>query len=137
MQLMADIRSNTTLNVFSLTGETPNAKLTGDTADISHLCEFSWYDPVWYIDMTDPMQNKKLGRYLGPSYDIGQAMCSKILTVKAKVILRMSVIPLAAAERHDVVVKRQIEEYDLVLHAALGDRAHGTDLEPDEIEWQE
>jgi hypothetical protein len=119
-------------------GETPTVKLTGDTTDISHLLEFSSYGPIWHIDMMDLKQNKKLGRYLCPSYDIGQAMCSKILTVKGKVISRTSVIPLMEVEKHDVVVRKQIEEYDKALPDALGDRARGIDPpESDEIEQQE
>jgi hypothetical protein len=41
MELMAAIRSHTALNLYSLQGETPHTVLTGDTGDISHICEFS------------------------------------------------------------------------------------------------
>jgi hypothetical protein len=95
---MADIRSHSVLDVLELDGDTPTTRITGDTADISHLCEFSWYDHVWYIDQMDPMQNKKLARYLGPSHDIGQAMCSKLLTIKGKEISQTSVIPLSTED---------------------------------------
>jgi hypothetical protein len=137
MQLMSEIRSNTALNLFSLAGETPTTKLTGDMADISHLCEFSWYDPVWYINVTDPMQNKKLACYLGPSHDVGEAMCFKLLTVKGKVICRTSVIPLTAAERHDMVVKKQVDDFETTLHASLGDRTRGIEPELDKYEREE
>jgi hypothetical protein len=78
--LMGEIRSHTTLDLPELDGETPYTRITGDTSDISHICEFSWYDRIWWIDPSDKLENRKLGRYLGPSHDVGQAMCSKILT---------------------------------------------------------
>ena len=48
LQLMAEIRRHTALNLFSLEGETPDTVLTGKTPDISHLVEFEWYQFVWY-----------------------------------------------------------------------------------------
>ena len=46
LQLMAEIRRHTTLNLFSLEGETPHTVLTGETPDISYLVEFEWYQFV-------------------------------------------------------------------------------------------
>jgi hypothetical protein len=54
--LMAEIRSNTAIDLPELDGDTPLTRITGDTPDISHLCEFKWYDTVWYVD---PQQNGK------------------------------------------------------------------------------
>jgi hypothetical protein len=113
------------LNVLELDDDTPTTLVTGDTADISHLCEFSWYDHVWYIDQMDPMQNKKIARYLGPSHDIGEAMCSKLLTVKGKQISRTSVIPLSTEDRNSQPIQRQLQEFDHSLKEELGARAEG------------
>jgi hypothetical protein len=134
MELMAAIRSHTALNIHSLQGETPHTVLTGDTGDISHICEFSWYDIVWYIDITEKMQNCKLGCYLGPSPDIGQAMSSKILTSKATVIVRTSVLPLSVEDKNSDVVRTQIQEFDKALAVALGDHIIGIPTELDEHE---
>jgi hypothetical protein len=68
-ELMAEIRSHTALNLMSLYGQTPTTHLLGDTADISHLCQFGWYDYVWWLDVTDALQNKKLGHYLDRHHD--------------------------------------------------------------------
>ena len=67
------------------------AWISGDTPDISCLCEFAWYEWVWFIDPNLPDKDKRrLGRWLGPSYDVvGEEMCSLIFTNKAKVISRM------------------------------------------------
>jgi hypothetical protein len=37
MELIAEIRSHTALDLLELDGETPHTHLTGDTSDISHL----------------------------------------------------------------------------------------------------
>ena len=41
MELMAELRSNTALELKNLNGDTPLTRLTGDTPNISHLVEFS------------------------------------------------------------------------------------------------
>ena len=40
LELMAELRSNTVLNLSSLDGDSPHTKLTGDMGDILHLVEF-------------------------------------------------------------------------------------------------
>jgi Reverse transcriptase (RNA-dependent DNA polymerase) len=127
-QLMSEIRSHTALNLMRLGGETPTTYLTGETADISHLCQFGWYDYVWWLDVTDKLQNKKLGHYLGPSLNSGDAMCSKILTSKATTRVYSSVFPLSTEDRNSEVVKAKIAEYETELAGKLRDRAVG--LEP-------
>jgi hypothetical protein len=49
LTLMTEIRSNTCLDIHELEGDSPIEMLTGETLDISHLCEFRWYDTVWFI----------------------------------------------------------------------------------------
>jgi hypothetical protein len=139
MELMSEVRSHTVLDHHRLGGDTPTTKLTGDASDISHLCEFGWFNPVWYIDVTDPLQNKKLARYLGPSHDIGQAMCSKLIMEKGQIIAQTSVIPLSSAEINNAVIKQQTIYYENTFKTALGDRAAGIppDLDPYEIEERE
>jgi hypothetical protein len=79
IELVAKICSHTALDILLLQGDTPHTFLTGDTSDISNLCEFRWYDLIWYIDHLD---------------DVGQAMASRILTSKAQILSPMSVFPL-------------------------------------------
>ncbi len=125
MELMASIRSHMTLNILELEGDTPEALLTGDTPDISNLCEFQWYELVWYIDPLDKLENKKIARYLGPSHDIGQAMASRLLTIKGQQISRTSVIPLSDEERRNPAIQLKMSEYDSALKESLGDRIAG------------
>lgn len=130
MELVSLIRSHTALDIVELGGDTPMTALTGDTPDISHLCEFSWYDMVWFVDVNDQLQNRKLARYLGPSHDIGQALTSKLLVVSGKEISRTSVIPFSVEDKNNPVVKEQVERFNADLTRVLGDRARGIDVGP-------
>ena len=79
----------------------PATKLTDETADISHLCEFGWYDYVWFIDpqqQSKAMETKRLGCYCGPSTNHGNAMSSMIITDKARFVHRTSVFPIKEEE---------------------------------------
>ena len=55
--------------------------LNSETPDISAFGEFGWYDWATYRDtqVAYPKDNFVLGRYLCPSFDVGQAMTAKIL----------------------------------------------------------
>jgi hypothetical protein len=46
IELEALIHSSTGNNVYVTSGEMPETIMTGSTADISHICEFGWYDWV-------------------------------------------------------------------------------------------
>lgn len=97
-ELQAEIRSHSAMDLISLQGDVPLTALLGDTTDISHICQFAWYQPVWYIDTKDPLENKKIARYLGPSHYIGDRMASKMLAPTSRVLVRSSVIPISIEE---------------------------------------
>jgi hypothetical protein len=61
-------------------GEVPETIMTGSTANISHICEFSWYDWVMFRDNVPTFPDVKLtlGQYLGPETNIGSALKAKI-----------------------------------------------------------
>ena len=122
------VRSHTALNIFSLEGQTPIAKLTGETPDISFLAEFSFYDWVWYISPTsygdhEDMRRKRLGRYLGPAKNVGDAMCGQVLTEKGTIVERSSIIPLTEQEHNVEAIQRMKQLYETALADKLKDRA--------------
>jgi hypothetical protein len=123
--LMSEIRTHTALDLPTLDGDTPHTRLTGDTPDISHLCEFTWYGNVWYIEPIDKMENRKLAKYLGPSHDVGSAMCMKLLLKTGREINRTSVIPLSIEDKNSDTCKERIKEFDRQLKESLGNRAEG------------
>ena len=128
----AYVRSHSCLSVRQLDGEVPQTVLTGDTADISHICEFGWYDWVWYISPQDEsMERKHLGRYLGPSFDVGDVLCARILPASARPISRTSVFPLSVEEENSPAVAEMKAQFTQTLEQKLKDRA--LPLDPDEI----
>ena len=79
--LELDIRSCTANNVFELKGEVLRTVMKSEMTNITHLCESGWYEWVYFRDNVVTHANDKwvFGRYLGPSNDIGPALCAKIL----------------------------------------------------------
>ena len=67
------INNLTTKALVQLRGETPYITIYGHERDISALSDFSWYEPVYYLDHKQPFPYAKemLGRYLGPSNGVG------------------------------------------------------------------
>jgi hypothetical protein len=59
----------------------PETIMTGSTANISHTCEFSWYDWVLFRDNVPMFLDVQLslGQYLGPATNVGSALTAKIL----------------------------------------------------------
>lgn len=81
-----------------LTGRTPIELLTGQTPDISDLMHFA-YDWVKYYDpVAFPSKREFLGRWLGPTDHVGQALCYYILKENGQIIARPSVRSLAPKE---------------------------------------
>ena len=73
--------SNTALDIFGLDGMTPETKMSVETSDITNFCEFGWYQWVYFRDtsVTSPGDKSVLGRYCGPSIDVGPELTTKIL----------------------------------------------------------
>ena len=133
ISLQAEIRTHTALSLFDLDGEVPETVLSGDTPDISHLCEFEWYEFVWFLNPTEAsMDRRQLGRYLGPSFDVGQAMCSKVITEKGTVLSRTSVFPLSDEDKQNEEVKSRLTRWDDALRETLKNQPQ-TPAIPDDI----
>ena len=81
MVYMAEIRSLTVSNLYSLGGRTPFEHVKHYTPNISEYLIFSWYDWVWFHHPI-PSQKQQLGRFCGVAHDIGQGLCYYILTDK-------------------------------------------------------
>jgi hypothetical protein len=71
-----------------------------------------------------------VAKYRGPSHDIGQAMCCKLLDENGKEISRTSVIPLSVEDRNNEITKQLVKDFDEKLKKSLGDRAEGIPINP-------
>ncbi len=67
--------------------------MIGNTADISHIAEFAWFDWVMFRDNVSayPINKMTLGRYLGPAMDTGSALTFKILKANGQFVCRTTV----------------------------------------------
>ena len=120
----AHVRSHTALNLTDLDGQVPATKMTGDTSDISFICEFGFYDWVWFISPHEKDENgiKRLGRYLGPAINVGDAMCGIVLTEKGTRLDRTSIIPVSVEDENSEPVKAKKVEFEATLREKLKER---------------
>jgi hypothetical protein len=93
LELQAKIRSNTAHDITTLGGQTPETVMGGETADISELCEYDWFQWLWYRDTNSsfPDESRVLVRYMGPAKSIGPTMCCHLLKANGSVIQRTTV----------------------------------------------
>jgi hypothetical protein len=140
LELQCLIRSSIAHNIYALNDDVPNTAVSGDTTDISHLCEFAWYDWVWYLDPVDfPEDKRKLGRWLGPAHDIGDAMCARILARNSQIISRTTYSPLSTSDLNSQQVKLLQESFEKNVRLVMNedDRIKNTyvfEVEPSEFE---
>ena len=102
LDLEALIRFNMALEYHILDVEVPKMVMTGQATDISHICEYTWFDYVMFSygpHVSYPEYNLVLGRYLGPTLDVGPAMCAKILKHNGRVVPRST---LRTLTREDI-----------------------------------
>jgi hypothetical protein len=102
IELEALIRSSTSNNINMTNGKVPETIMTGSTADISCICEFSWYDWVMFRDNVPTFPDVKLtlGRYLAPANDVGSALTAKILKSNGQTVCRSALWHLNDEEIH-------------------------------------
>ena len=114
----ARVISHTARGHYTLQNQVPETILTGETADISALAEYGWYDWVVYLDPRD--HEEHLGRWLGPANDdVGSAMTSKILQKNCEVIYCPNTRPLTQTEWESSSHQQTRAEYDEAVQAKL------------------
>ena len=122
LELESYVRSNTARNTYELQGQTPETMISGQTSDISPFVEHAWYDWVKYYDSNSsyPEPKERLGRWLGPSIDIGPAMTSKILKANGQVLHLSSYRALSNEEIEDAEELKERNKFDNDIHKKLG-----------------
>ena len=76
IKLQALIRSHTAHSNYEVDGEVPKTRMTKQTADISNVWYYSWYEWVMFCEkpITYPYSPVILGLYLGPAISVRSAM---------------------------------------------------------------
>ena len=142
------ILTHTARSYHRLEKQVPQTVMIGDTADISFLVEYDWYQWVWFVPPTivtvpkrtvqegehegkkyddgydgfDRHEKRQLGHYLRPSLTAGDVMCSKILTRNGRVAIRSSVYPLSHDELLNDSIKQRLDDWNDSLKSFLKDR---------------
>jgi hypothetical protein len=132
-----EIRSLMALGHHEQEGECGATIIFGNTADISHVADFGFYDWCWFWSPKESNQNRQqLGRWLGPSFDVGDALCFAVLSCNGVVMHRSSVFPLTVEERNSESIKSLKRDFTDQLKVKLGDRLRGLGAEdPDEDKY--
>jgi hypothetical protein len=124
--------------IYMTAGQVFETIMTGNTANISHIAEFGWYDWVMFRDNEPSFPDDKLilGRYLGPAIDTGLALMAKILKSNGVFVCRSTLRHLTDEELNSPVhieMRHKFAE-SIELHlgpAALPQDFPAEDLTPD------
>ena len=128
-----EIRSLMALGHHEQDGDCGTTIIQGYTADISHVAEFGFYDWCWaWSPKESNQEHMQLGRWCGPSWDVGDELCFAILTANGQILHRSSVFPLTQEERNSEEIKEMKRRFTFTLGKELGDRMKG--LDPVEID---
>ena len=109
------------------------------TSDTSNFCQHAWYKWLKFRNTSIPFPDSKevLGRYLGPSIDVGPAMTAKILKANGKVIHRSTYRSLTEQEWADEIETKDHQEFDEKVKVKLGQLMQASDLHdssPDDMD---
>lgn len=118
-------------NHFAARGWTLYEIVSGETPDISEYAAFHWYQPVWYINSSSyPNDNKLIGRWLGVSHRVGQAMCFWILNENGGVLSRSSVQAISKHELETVGITNALKQFDLSIENLLNVNNVSANIQP-------
>lgn len=131
IELHCLLMSHTSNDIFILNGEVPETFMTGETADISQISEYEFYQWVMFRDTTAPFpeDDKILGRWLGPSIDIGPAMSAKILKSNGEIVHRSTFRELTQEELESEEGKVARRLFDEQIALKLGQPSTEEDFE--------
>jgi hypothetical protein len=109
--------------------------MTGSTADISHICEFGWYDWVMFRDNVPTFPDIKLilGRYLGPATDVGSALTAKILKSNGQTVCRSTLRHLNNKEIHCPIHQEMRRVFNESITHHLGPNATKQDFPAEDL----
>ena len=87
-------------DLFQLQGSNPYTENFGEEGDISNLCQFDWYEWVYFYDYYSrshfPFQKTILGQRLGPANNEENEMTQWVLKQNRKLVLRRTMLKLIA-----------------------------------------
>ncbi len=109
--------------------------MTGSTANIRHICEFSWYDWVMFRDnvTTFPDVKLTLGQYLGPATNVGSALTANILKSNGQTVCRSTLRYLNNNEIHCPIHQEMRRVFNETITHYLGPNATEQDFPAEDL----
>ena len=108
--------------LFQNQGMTPHEATFGQPGDISTICNFGWYQWVYYpTSGSFPEAKERLGRVLGPCKNEGSEMSQAVLTSKGTIVPRRTLRPLKTAKSTSETELRKRQLFDTLIRSKLGD----------------
>jgi hypothetical protein len=98
--------------------------MLGQTEDISFICNFAWYDWVYYNEQKAAFLDSKLtlGRYLGPTSPVaGSVLSANILTFEGNVIRRNTFRHLTQLENENQELITEKANFTIEVYSRIGD----------------
>jgi Reverse transcriptase (RNA-dependent DNA polymerase) len=114
--------------------QVPETIMMGETADISFICEFSWYSWVYFNEsqVQFPETKVMIGRYLGPTEpEVGSVLTAKILKCNGEVVRRNTFRHLRQEEYESEESKKERSDFDASVEKRLGDPLTDKELTPE------
>ena len=124
-EYVAAIRSFVAVENMYLDDVTPFQKVHGYTPNITEYTTFKWYDWVEYHDPKDS-DKSRIGRWLGPAHNIGQGLCSHILSSDGKVVSRSTVIPIPPNELATSEMQERMTMHSKNIEKIIGNFSQST-----------
>jgi hypothetical protein len=117
------------------TGQVPETIMTGDTADISHIADFTWFNWIMFQDNVPdyPDGKETLGHYLGLAIDMAFALTAKILKPNGKFVCRTTLRHLNDTELQSSVHLNKQQQIDTSIGMHLGPVATAQDFDPKDL----
>ena len=107
----------------------------GEMGDISNLCQFGWYEWVYFHQKTSAFtfHKQELGRCIGPTKNGGNDMCQWVLQKNGQVVPRRNLRSLRSEE---LTVTNETEsnncaDFDADIKESLGDSIAPAPLKPE------
>ena len=106
----------------TICGTNPHTLVMGEEGDISNLCQFSWYEWVYFHKHTAafPQNKEVLGCMLGPAHGAGNEMAQWILKVNGLVVPCHSVRPLHPGELTSPSEQSKCQSFDTLIERRFG-----------------
>ena len=118
-------------NNYNLDRKVPRTFMTAEVTDISHVCNFKWYEWVKFRrigpEAAYPFPSEHLGRCLGPSRNQGNSMSQYVLLESEKIILIQTLRSLIDFEMESSSEKARRDEFDDAIKKMYGDTIAPTD----------